>query len=81
MLENGRGLLDHETVKSDVSHKWFDALIRLTGWFFHADSDGGESSLYLWHLIYLGNFLFLSYSWKVVQPIRLQDSLITHASR
>ena len=40
MLENGRGLLDHETLKSGVSHKWFDALIRLTGWFFHVDSDG-----------------------------------------
>ena len=75
MLENGRGLLDHEILKSGVSHKWFDALIRLTGWMI-----GGESSLYLWLLIYLGNILLLSYGWKGVQPIRLQDSLITYTS-
>ena len=36
MLKNGRG---HETLKSCVSHKWFDELSRLVEWFLHADSD------------------------------------------
>ena len=36
MLKNGRG---HETLKSCVSHKWFDELSRLVEWFLHVDSD------------------------------------------
>ena len=40
MVKNGWGLIDHGTLKSSVSHKWFDELSRLTEWFLHADSDG-----------------------------------------
>ena len=39
MLKNGQNLLDHETLKSGVSHKWFDESSRLIEWFWHADSD------------------------------------------
>ena len=37
--KNGRDLIDHGTLKSGVSHKWFDELSRLIEWFLHADSD------------------------------------------
>ena len=30
MLKNGQNLLDHETQKSGVSHKWFDESSILT---------------------------------------------------
>ena len=40
MVKNGRGLIDHVTLKSGVSRKWFDKLSRLIEWFLHADSDG-----------------------------------------
>ena len=40
MLKNWRGLLDHGTLKSGVSHKWFDESSRLIEWFLDADSDG-----------------------------------------
>ena len=39
MLKNGRDLLDQGTLKSCVSHKWFDELRRLIEWFLYADSD------------------------------------------
>ena len=39
MLKNGRELLDHRTLKSGVSHKWFDESSRLVEWFLHPDSD------------------------------------------
>ena len=29
MVKKGRDFSDHETLKSDVSHKWFDELSRL----------------------------------------------------
>ena len=32
-------LLDHGSLKSGVSHKWFDGLSRLVEWFLHVDSD------------------------------------------
>ena len=32
--------IDHGTLKSGVSHKWFDELSILIKWFLHADSDG-----------------------------------------
>ena len=32
--------IDHKTIKSGVSHKWFDELSRLIEWFVDADSDG-----------------------------------------
>ena len=52
MVKNGWGLIDHETLKQGVSHKWFDELRRLIKWFLHADSDGiiFYSTLYLWYL-------------------------------
>ena len=40
MVKNGRGLIDPGTVKSGVSHKWFDELSRLIEWFLHAENDG-----------------------------------------
>ena len=40
MVRNGWGLINHGTLKSGVSHKWFDELNRLNKWFLHADSDG-----------------------------------------
>ena len=39
ILKNGGDLLDHETIKSGVSHKSFHESRRLTEWFLHADSD------------------------------------------
>ena len=39
MHKNGWNLLDHGTLKSGVSHKWFDGLSKLTEWFLHADSN------------------------------------------
>ena len=58
MVKNGRHLLDHGSLKSGVSHKWFDELSRSTEWFLHADSEGitfGLATyllciLHLWHL-------------------------------
>ena len=40
MVKNGRVRIDHGTLKSSVSHKWFDKLSKLIKWFLHADSDG-----------------------------------------
>ena len=55
--ENGQGLIDHGTLESGVSDKWFDKLSRLIEWFVHADSDGRnnvwfdcQSAFYVWHL-------------------------------
>ena len=39
IFKNGRDLLDQETLKLSVSHKWFDELCRLIEWFLYADSD------------------------------------------
>ena len=39
MLKNGQDLLYHGTLKSAVSHKWFDRSSRLIEWFSHADRD------------------------------------------
>ena len=39
MLKNGWNLLDHRTLKSGVSQKWFDGSSRLMGSFLHADSE------------------------------------------
>ena len=41
MVKNGQELLDHETVKSGVSRKWFDELNTLMEWFLHADFRDG----------------------------------------
>ena len=38
MVKNGWGLIDHEALKSGVSHKWFDELERLIKWFLRSDS-------------------------------------------
>ena len=38
MLKNGGYLLNHGTLKSGVSHKWFDESSRLVEWFLHAYS-------------------------------------------
>ena len=38
-VNNGQDLLDHGTLKSGVSHKWFDKSSWLIEWFLHADSD------------------------------------------
>ena len=40
MVKNEYGLIDHGTLKSGVSHKWFDELSILIQWFLYADSDG-----------------------------------------
>ena len=40
MVENGWSLIDHETLKSGLCHKWFDELSRFIEWSLHADSDG-----------------------------------------
>ena len=47
-------LLDQGTLKSGVSHKWFDELSRLIEWFLYADSDwitwfDHYSALCPWH--------------------------------
>ena len=40
MVKNEWGILDKGTLKSGVSHKWFDELSMLIKWFLHADTDG-----------------------------------------
>ena len=40
MIKTEWGLIDHGTLKSGVSHKWFDELSILIECFLHADSDG-----------------------------------------
>ena len=35
LCSNGKGLLDHGTLKSGVSHTWFDKLSILIEWFLH----------------------------------------------
>ena len=45
MFKNRWDLIDHGTLKSGVSHKWFDELSRLIKWFLHANSDGISFSL------------------------------------
>ena len=40
MVKNGRGLIDHGTLKWGVSHKLFDELSRSTEWFLRVDSSG-----------------------------------------
>ena len=40
-VKNGPDLLDHGTLKSSVSHKWFDELSRLIEWFVHVDFRDG----------------------------------------
>ena len=40
IVENGWGLIDPGTLKSGVSHKWFDELSRLFEQFLHVDIDG-----------------------------------------
>ena len=47
MLKNGWDLSDHGTLKSGVSHKWFDESSRLIEWFLHADRDWIISNLLL----------------------------------
>ena len=39
MVKSRQGFIDHETLKSGLSHKWFYELSRLTEWFLHADND------------------------------------------
>ena len=50
-------LIDHETLESSVSDKWFDELSSWIEWFVHADSDERNNSwfdcqftFYVWHL-------------------------------
>ena len=40
MVKNQWGLIDHGTLKSGVSYKWFYELSILIEWFLHANSDG-----------------------------------------
>ena len=39
MIKNGGDFSDHKTLKSGVSHKWFNKLTTLIEWFLHTDSD------------------------------------------
>ena len=45
MVKNGWGLKGHRSLKSGVSHKWFDKLRRLIERFLDVDSDGGVFDL------------------------------------
>ena len=57
IVKNGWDLLDHETLKSGVLHKWYDELSRLIQWYLHTDSDGiifgliAQYTSCLWHLM------------------------------
>ena len=59
-------LLDHETLKSGVLHKWFTELSRLIEWYLHADSDGiifvliVQYSSYIWRLMLEVHKMWLS---------------------
>ena len=53
----------HRTLKSGVSHKWFDELSRLIEWFVHADGDGRN------------NFWFDCHSTLCVWYVNAEDSL------
>ena len=40
MVKNEWGFIDHGTLKSGVSHKWFDEFSIFIEWFLHANTDG-----------------------------------------
>ena len=40
LVKNGGGCIDHGTLKSGVSHNWFDEPSRWIESFLHGDSDG-----------------------------------------
>ena len=58
-VKNEQGLKDRGTRKPGISHKWFDALIRLIEWSLHADSDGiiWPQNLLILSLVFAGNIL------------------------
>ena len=69
MLKNGRGFRDHGTLKSDVSHKWFDELSRLIEWFLCTDSGAivfGLTSNLL--CIFDISFLLFLSLWLTIKP-------------
>ena len=82
MVKNEWDLLDHGTLKSGVSRKWFDELSILIEWFLPSDSDGiilvqwpAQSTLYLLHLnggaplqLYLARFFRKNFLWAKMTP-------------
>ena len=76
MVKNGQGLIDHGTLKSGVSHKWFDELSRSIEWFlpgifpstFPQPVNGSKNSILNWvmklNLYMFFSSLFLKHPWK-----------------
>ena len=56
LVKNGWGVIDHWTLKSGVSHKWFDDLSRLTEWLLEWNNVG-----------LVTNLLNLWQSWGILQ--------------
>ena len=70
MVKNGQGLIDHGTLKSGVSHKWFDELSRSIEWFlpgifpstFPQPVNGSKNSILNWVMklnLYVFFFFFV----------------------
>ena len=73
MVKKGWGFRDHGTLKSGVSHKWFDELSRLIEWFLCTDSHGmvfGLTSNLL--CIFDIYFVLILSIWLTIKPINLR---------
>ena len=72
MVKNGRVFRDHGTLKSGVSHKWFDELSRLIEWFLCTDSHGRGPKTIIgsmsrrdeWNKLIFGVTIQIQESWK-----------------
>ena len=73
MVKNGWGFRDHGTLKSGISHKWFDELSRLTEWFLCTDSDGMAFGLTSNLLCIFDTYFVLIISvWLTIKPNNLR---------
>ena len=73
MVKKGWGFRDHGTLKSGVSHKWFDELSRLNECFLCTDSDGmvfGLTSNLL--CIFDIYFVLILSIWLTIKPNNLR---------
>ena len=69
--------LDHGTLKSGVSHKWFDELSKLIEWFLCTDNDGMVFSLTS-NLLYIFDiyFVLVLSIWLSIKPNNLRNFII-----
>ena len=80
MGENGWGFRDHKTLKSVVSHKWFDELSRLNEWFLFTDNNGMGFSLISSLVFIFGIYFVLIHCiWLTIKPNNF-GKFYSHAS-